>query len=405
MVILILWAPGAHAAGEAAKTLPTFDRLLDLEGDSPAARDEAAIRLASLMRRGACSPLAFRLGLLRVRTMILMLGSFFLEIFSWLLVVAGPGVSRWYGVFMKTTGPSGRAAATILAKPLLAKLRSLYRRGVFSMRDVRCAAGGVLPSDPRAVWCVQGLAGPVYTIAHRGQEIHVRRLSQQTQAVLPPDWLRNLQVIEGLKSDKKGTQRIDIPRTGFGRIALQIPDWEQEGKPFVLSGMVHPEALHFLLAWQRDELTGVDLSQAKYCRLAVVALLLSLSVLLMPIVVYAVRRTLRTGGEPRTADSVVVVVTLFLTPLLFTIGGIVAGHVARARIRRNVLLHGKGLALAALWIGYILLATSLIMGATIGLKIGAEDRGHTLNINFSDSGPGPKTARLRSQVFGPYTRS
>jgi len=60
------------------------------------------------------------------------------------------------------------------------------------------------------------------------------------------------------------------------------------------------------------------------------------------------------------ASLVLSILSIFLGPL-GCVPGIICGHIARARIRRNPNLGGDGLALAGLIVGYLFLALIVVM--------------------------------------------
>jgi hypothetical protein len=67
--------------------------------------------------------------------------------------------------------------------------------------------------------------------------------------------------------------------------------------------------------------------------------------------------------------------SLILGPL-GSIPGIICGHIARSRVRRDPSLSGDGLAVAGLIVGYLILAGSLIMLAVLLIVTARSSVGH-----------------------------
>ncbi len=361
--LLFLSALAAGTAKKVAGTFPAFARTASLTDLAPSARDEAAIRLAILCEYGCTSPLAFRCRLERPAAVVGILASGLLEIFAWCLVLFGSMSSALAGANMETHRRAAKAARILLGLGLVAKLRALFRQGVFNMQDLRRARFGLLPSDPWSLWCTSGVDGAIYVLSRHDGQIAVREQGIDRETEVPIDRLSqaNLQTVK--KARKAAVTRKAIAKLarfdiGWGALKWDLPELAADDQKFVLDATLGRVAFKVLSSWRKSpgegKIAPVAPPVVRTSRLAAASLLLTWGTVYA--LIHFAPRLLSNSQRFDPLFARIAVPVLSASLLL----GLVAGHMARRQARRQPYLVGERLATWGLIVGYVVVSFAVL---------------------------------------------
>lgn len=363
--LFLLSALAAGTAKKVAGTFPAFDRIASLTDQAPSARDEAAIRLAILCEYGCTSPLAFRCRLERPAVVAGILASGLMEVLAWCLVLFGSFSSAVAGANMDTHRRAAKAARILLGLGLVAKLRALFRQGVFNMQDLRQARFGLLPSDSWSLWCTSGVDGAIYVLSRHDGQITVREQGTDREAQVPIDRLSqaNLQTFKKARKSaampKATTRFARFDNIGWGVLRWDLPELAADDQEFVLNATLGRVAFKVLLLWQKSPAEG-EIAPAAPPPVARTSKLAAASLLLTCGTVYALIHfapLLLSNSQHFDHLFARIAVPVLSASLLL---GLVAGHMARRQSRRQPYLVGERLAKWGLIVGYVVVSFTVL---------------------------------------------
>jgi hypothetical protein len=362
--LLLLSALAARTAKNVARDFPAFARTASLTDPAPSARDEAAIRLAILCEYGCTSPLIFRYRLERPAAVVGILASGLMELLAWCLVLFGSISSALVGANMETHHRAAKAARILCGFDLVAKLRALFRQGVFNMQDLRRARFGLLPSDPSSLWCTSGVDGAIYVLSRHNGQIAVREQGTDLEAQVPIDRLPQAKLQTLKKARKSAATRKAIARLArrqIGSVVLRwdLPELAADDRGFVLDATLGRVAFRLLRSWQESpgacRTAPIPAPVVRTSRLAVVSLLLACGTVYA--LIHFAPQLLPNSQHFDPLLAPIAVPMLSVSLLL----GLVAGHVARRQSRRQPYLLGDRLAAWGLLVGYVVVSFAALV--------------------------------------------